>query len=86
VTTIIESARAPIGADASHSLTQPGSSSPLGATPASEGTNFSVCSKHATGVELLLFDCVGDAQAARVIRLDPAANRSYHYWHTSSPA
>jgi isoamylase len=83
VTTIIESARAPIGADASHSLTQPGSSSPLGATPASEGSVFS---KHATGVELLLFDRVGDAQAARVIRLDPAANRSYHYWHTSSPA
>ena len=47
--------------------------------------NFSVFSKHATGVELLLFDRVDDAQAARVIRLDPAANRTYHYWHVFVP-
>ena len=47
--------------------------------------NFSVFSKHATGVELLLFDHVDDAQPARVIRLDPAANRTYHYWHVFVP-
>ena len=34
----------------------PGTSSPLGATPCREGVNFSVFSKHATGMELLLFD------------------------------
>ena len=62
-----------------------GSSSPLGATPASEGTNFSVFSKHATGIELLLFNRVDDAKAARVIRIDPAANRTYHYWHVCVP-
>ena len=46
-----------------------GKSSPLGATPSLEGTNFSVYSKHATGVELLLFDDV-DARAPRVIRIN----------------
>ena len=47
--------------------------------------NFSLFSKHGTGVELLLFDHVDDAQPARTIRLDPVANRSYHYWHVFVP-
>jgi glycogen operon protein len=63
-----------------------GASSPLGASPASGGTNFSVFSKHATGVELLLFDAVDDARPARIIRLDPVTNRTYHYWHVFAPA
>jgi len=62
-----------------------GTSSPLGATPSLAGVNFSLFSKYATGVELLLFDRVGDAEAAHVIRLDPAANRTYHYWHVHVP-
>jgi glycogen operon protein len=45
------------------------------------GVNFSVYSRGATGVELLLFDREDDARASRVIRLDPALNRTYHYWH-----
>jgi isoamylase len=61
-----------------------GTSSPLGATPCREGVNFSVFSRHATGVALLLFDHV-DTKAARAIRLDPAANRTYHYWHVFVP-
>ena len=61
-----------------------GKSSPLGATPSLEGTNFSVSSKHATGVELLLFDEV-DAQPSRVIRINPLTNRTYHYWHVFVP-
>ena len=86
MTTILQSARSPIRADPFHRLTERGSSSPLGATPASEGTNFSVFSKHATGVELLLFDRVEDgADAACVVRIDPAANRTYHYWHVFVP-
>ena len=40
------------------------SPSPLGATPCPAGVNFSVYAKHATGVELLLFDRVDDAKAA----------------------
>jgi isoamylase len=49
-----------------------GESAPLGATPSPGGVNFSVFSKHATAVELLLFDGVDDAKAARVARLDPS--------------
>src|SRR5688500_5378341 len=44
-----------------------GRSSPLGATPVADGANFSLYTKHAMGVELLLFDAPGDAHAARVI-------------------
>ena len=62
-----------------------GGSSPLGATPSPDGVNFSVFSRHATGVELLLFDGVDDTKAARVVRLDPSANRTYHYWHVFVP-
>ncbi|PYO11216.1 MAG: glycogen debranching enzyme GlgX [Candidatus Rokuibacteriota bacterium] len=62
-----------------------GDSSPLGATPSPDGVNFSVFSRHATGVELLLFDGVDDTKAASVVRLDPAANRTYYYWHVFVP-
>jgi isoamylase len=44
-----------------------------------------VFSRHATGVQLLLFDGVADGQAARLLPLDPAANRTYHYWHVFVP-
>jgi isoamylase len=36
-------------------------------------------------VELLLFDREGDVRATRVIPLDPAANRTYYYWHIFVP-
>ena len=62
-----------------------GDSSPLGATPSPDGVNFSVFSRHATGVELLLFDGVDDTKAASVVRLDPSANRTYYYWHVFVP-
>jgi len=61
--------------------TKEGQSFPLGATVCDNGTNFSVYSKHATGMELLLFDRVDDARPKRVISIDPATNRMYHYWH-----
>src|SRR5262245_5130331 len=61
-----------------------GKSSPLGATLSPEGVNFSVYSKHATGVELLLFDHA-DAEPARAIRINPQTNRTYHYWHVFVP-
>jgi glycogen operon protein len=63
----------------------PGRSAPLGATPEAGGVNFSVYSRAATGVELLLFDGADDAKPARAIALDPAANRTYHYWHVFVP-
>src|SRR5439155_25514999 len=36
-------------------------------------------------VDLLFFDRDDDAQPARVIHLDPATNRTYHYWHVLVP-
>ena len=62
-----------------------GNSSPLGATVVNGGVNFSLFSRHATGVELLLFDKPEDAKPARVIGLDPSSNRTYHYWHLFVP-
>jgi pullulanase/glycogen debranching enzyme len=55
-----------------------GHSSPLGATVVAGGVNFSLFSRSATGVELLLFDRDDDARPARVLRLDPVTNRTYH--------
>lgn len=62
-----------------------GRTAPLGATVGDEGTNFSVYSREAQGVELLLFDAVDDARPATTIFLQPAQNRTYHYWHTFVP-
>ena len=36
-------------------------------------------------MELLLFDGVDDALPGRVISIDPAINRTYHYWHVFVP-
>src|SRR6266853_1539909 len=62
-----------------------GRSSPLGATVLPGGVNFSVYSRNASGVELLLFDREDDALPARVITIDSATNRTYHYWHVFVP-
>src|SRR4029453_17302581 len=62
-----------------------GGSSPLGAAPLPGGVKFSVFPRHATGVELLLFDGVDDTKPASVVRLDPTANRTYYYWHAFVP-
>src|SRR5690242_16399160 len=62
-------------------LESTGRSSPLGATVVPGGVNFSVFSRDASGVELLFFDREDDVHPERVITIDPAANRTYHYWH-----
>jgi isoamylase len=59
-----------------------GNSAPLGATVGTGGVNFSLYSRDATGIELLLFDQPDDAKPSHVIALDPVTNRTYHYWHT----
>ena len=68
--------------DACH---QNGSSAPLGATVTAEGVNFSVFSKGATAVELLLFDDVLAPSPSRVGQLEPGRHRTYHYWHLFVP-
>jgi isoamylase len=62
-----------------------GRSFPLGATIVSGGVNFSVFSRQANRIELLLFDCAAAAQPTRVINLDRRTHRTYHYWHTFVP-
>ena len=66
-------------------MPSPGQSAPLGATVLSGGVNFSLYSRDATGLELLLFDQVEDVKPSKVLPLDPAANRTYHYWHVFVP-
>jgi glycogen operon protein len=63
-----------------------GQSAPIGASVVDGGVNFSVFSRNAAQVELLFFDHDDAARPARVIALDPATNRTYHYWHAFVPA
>ena len=61
-----------------------GRSYPLGATVSKGGVNFSLYSRDASGVDLLLFANEDDARP-KVITLDPFNNRTYHYWHVFVP-
>ncbi|MEN0002600.1 MAG: glycogen debranching protein GlgX [Bacteroidota bacterium] len=65
----------------SHFTATTGRSYPLGATLEKGGVNFSLFSKNATGVELLLFDAKDHRQPIQTFQLDPATNRTFHYWH-----
>ena len=58
-----------------------GRSFPLGATPTETGVNFSLYSKNAEAVELLLFASDQLQVPERVILLDPLEHRTYQYWH-----
>ena len=64
---------------------KPGQSSPLGATLRDGGVNFSLYSRNANKVELLLFDREDDAAPLRTLVLDSADHRTYHYWHAFVP-
>jgi isoamylase len=62
-----------------------GQSAPLGADVSPRGVNFSVYSRSASSTELVFFDREDDALPARVLPLDPAANRTGIYWHVFVP-
>jgi glycogen operon protein len=62
-----------------------GTSAPLGATVLPGGVNFSIFSKHAVMLELLLFDSENAAQPSRIIPLDAIKHRTHHYWHAFVP-
>jgi glycogen operon protein len=70
---------------ASSRAAESGRSYPLGATPLAGGVNFSVYSRAASGIDLLLFDDASDGKPSRVISLDPGSNRTWHYWHVFVP-
>ena len=54
---------------------------PVGATATAAGVNFCVYSRGATSITLALYDQADDAAPTQLIRLDPATNRTYYYWH-----
>ena len=60
----------------------PGSPHPLGATWDGEGVNFSLFSRHATGVELCLFDGPSDAKPTGTVTMSSATDR---FWHCYLP-
>jgi glycogen operon protein len=47
--------------------------------------DFTVFSKHATLIELLLFDHGDAVEPAQIIPLSPDKHRRYHYWQTHIP-
>ena len=59
----------------------PGQSYPLGATVYPDGVNFSIFSRHAEKIELLLFDGLNDPQPTQIVFIDPESNRTYNFWH-----
>jgi glycogen operon protein len=68
-----------------HTVESIGKSYPLGATVHAMGANFSIFSRNASGMELLLFDSEDAPRPTRIVPLDPSANRTYHYWHVFVP-
>ena len=60
---------------------QHGLTFPLGASVQGSGVNFSVYSRRAERVELLLFDAPDDPAPSRVINLVRQRHETSHYWH-----
>ncbi|HPG52513.1 MAG TPA: glycogen debranching enzyme, partial [Spirochaetota bacterium] len=61
--------------------TSPGYPLPLGASYTRDGIQFSIFSRHASAVTLLLFESDRADSAFSGIRLDPAVNRTGDIWH-----
>jgi glycogen operon protein len=72
-------------ASATIAETDSGRSFPLGASCVPGGVNFSVYSRSASAIDLLLFDRDDDIRPARRIPIDLSENRTYHYWHVFVP-
>lgn len=60
---------------------KPGNSYPFGCTLNGNGANFSIFSRYATQVELLLFESADDKKPFQVIPLQKEINRTFFYWH-----
>jgi isoamylase len=58
-----------------------GSSAPLGATLQGDGVNFSIFSRDAALIELLLFPSAEAREPSHVITLTKNEHHTYHYWH-----
>ena len=60
---------------------EPGHPLPLGASLTGRGVQFNLFSRHATSVQLLLFDEPEDTSPAAIYHLDPDQNRTGDIWH-----
>ena len=54
---------------------------PAGATPSAEGVNFSLYSRHASHVELLLFAAADAPRPFQIIALEARTHRTFFFWH-----
>jgi isoamylase len=52
-----------------------------GATWTAQGVNFSVFSKNAQKVELLLYKAADSSEPLQIVSLDPNTNRTHFFWH-----
>jgi len=59
----------------------PGSRFPPGARADDDGVNFSIFGRHATAVDLLLYERADSPEPLQVIALDPRQHRTYFVWH-----
>lgn len=60
---------------------RPGFPYPVGATLNDEGVNFSIFSRHATRVELILYENAESPEPFQKILLETHINRTFYAWH-----
>ncbi|MEE9425911.1 MAG: glycogen debranching protein GlgX [Methylococcales bacterium] len=61
--------------------TQTGKRYPPGATTKPGGINFCIFCRHATDIELLLYERCDSIKPFQIINLDPDINRTFFFWH-----
>ena len=61
--------------------TRPGSRFPLGTSATADGVNFALFSRHASRVELLLYEAADSPRPFQAVVLDPERNYSQLVWH-----
>ena len=61
--------------------TRAGDRYPAGAAPSAEGVNFSLYSRHASHVELLLFAAADEPRPFQIIALEARTHRTFFFWH-----
>ena len=54
---------------------------PSGANKNAGGVNFSIFSRHASSVELLLFEKSTSKQPLQIIQLEAETHKTFYYWH-----
>ena len=60
---------------------KPGRSYPSGAKPDAKGVNFSIFTRHADSIELLLFETAKSIKPFQIIQLEKNINRTFYSWH-----